>query len=48
MTQELAKQEPEVTYGTTYDIYIYIYIYIYKIDIPQQTRLCGARSGSPQ
>jgi len=32
-----------VTYGTTYDRYIYIYI-----ENLQQTRLCGARSGSPQ
>jgi len=35
-----------VTYGTTYETYIYI-IYIER-EIPQQTRLCGARSGSPQ
>ena len=27
MTQEHAKYEQEVIYGTTYDIYIYIYIY---------------------
>ena len=30
-----------MTYGTTYDRYIYI-------ENLQQTRLCGARSGSPQ
>ena len=29
MTQEHAKYEQEVIYGTTYDIYIYIYIYRY-------------------
>ena len=29
MTQEHAKYEQEVIYGTTYDIYIYIYIEIY-------------------
>ena len=29
MTQEHAKYEQEVIYGTTYDIYIYRYIEIY-------------------
>ena len=43
MTQEHAKYDQEVIYGTTYDTYIYIYI-----ENLQQTRLCGARSGSPQ
>ena len=33
MTQEHAKYEQEVIYGTTYDIYIYIYIEIKKIHI---------------
>jgi len=35
-------------YSTTYDryIYLYLYLYIYK-ENSQQTRLCGARSGSP-
>ena len=32
-----------MTYGMTYETYIYI-----EREIPQQTRLCGARSGSPQ
>jgi len=44
MTQELTKYEPEVTYDTMYKIYIYI---VYR-QILQQTRLCGAHSGSPQ
>ena len=30
MTQEHAKYEQEVIYGTTYDIYKYINIYIYR------------------
>ena len=41
MTQEHAKYDQEVIYGTTYDTYIYM-------ENLQQTRLCGARSGSPQ
>ena len=41
MTQEHSKYDQEVIYGTTYGTYIYI-------ENLQQTRLCGARSGSPQ
>ena len=42
MTQEHAKYDQKMIYGTTYDTYIY---YIENL---QQTRLCGARSGLPQ
>jgi len=43
MTQERAKQDLEVTYGTTYKIHIYN---IYR-EIPRQTRLRGTHSSSP-
>ena len=42
MTQSHAKYEQEAIYGTTYDTNIV------DMENSQQTRLCGARSGSPQ